>query len=156
MVWRDIDFDVLCDDLSADRVVETVWPLASHPRIKKIRYSNESGPFNATGLPQDDGYYCGLRYYPSGSNAGDEWKIDIWFVPATAPRPELEHLATIPAQLTPEVRLAILWLKDVWHRRPAYRDTVVSVDIYDAVLRHGVRTPDEFDAYLIARSKPSR
>ena len=33
----------------------------------------------------------------------------------------------------------------VWHRLPAYRHRVLSVDIYDAVLEQGVRTPAEFD-----------
>ncbi len=50
----------------------------------------------------------------------------------------------------------ILWLKDIWYRLPAYRDQVYSVDIYDAVMAHGVRTPTMFDAYLAARGKPTR
>ena len=44
----------------------------------------------------------------------------------------------------------------VWHRLPAYRHRVLSVDIYDAVLEQGVRTPAEFDVYLVARGKPAR
>ena len=153
MVWRDIDFNVLCDPLSADRAFETVRPLASNPRVRKLRYSNETQHFNATGLPQDEGYYWGVRYHTA---AGDEWKIDIWFVPRAVPRPEIALLATLPKRLTPQTRLAILSLKDIWHRLPAYRDRVLSVDIYDAVLEHGVRTPAEFDAYLVERGKPAR
>lgn len=41
-------------------------------------------------------------------------------------------------------------------RDPAYGREVSSVDIYGAVLEHGVRTPEEFDAYLAARGKPTR
>jgi hypothetical protein len=33
---------------------------------------------------------------------------------------------------------------------------VLSVDIDDAVLEQGVRTPAEFDVYLVARGKPAR
>jgi hypothetical protein len=153
MAWRDIDFNVLVDDdaLSADLAFETMRPLASHPRISKLRYANARGPFNATGLPQDEGYYWGVRYI---TPAGHEWKLDVWFLLASAPRPELGHLEAIPGQLTPDTKLAILRIKDAWYQRPAYRGRVLSVDIYDAVLRHGVRTPLEFEKYLSARGKP--
>ena len=149
MTWRDIDVEVYCNRWSADHAFETMRPLASHARVKKLRYSNESGPLRSAGLP--DGYYWGVRYY---TEAGDEWKIDVWFLPDDAPRPGITH--AIPERLTPERRLAILWIKDVWHRLPVYRHGVLSVDIYDAVLEHGVRTPAEFDAYLAARGKPAR
>lgn len=153
MAWRDIDFNVLCRDLDADRVFETIRPLAAHPRIKQLRYSNERGRFNATGLPEDEGYYWGVRYH---TEAGGEWKLDLWFLPESAPRPEFAHLANIPPRLTSETRLAILWIKDIWHRLPAYRGRVLSIDIYDAVLEHNVRTPEEFDRYLRERGKPAR
>ena len=153
MVWRDIDFNVLCDPLSADLAFETVRPLASNPRVRTLRYSNETRHFNPTGQPQDEGYYWGVR---SHTAAGDEWKIDIWFLPRAVPRPEVALLETLPKRLTPETRLAILWIKDLWHRLPTYRDRVLSVDIYDAVVDHGVRTPVEFDAYLVERGKPGR
>lgn len=149
MVWRDIDIHVYCDQVSADLAFETMRPLVSHPRITKLRYANWSGPLATNTLP--DGYYWGARYR---SDAGDEWKIDVWFLLEDAPRPEHAYAERIKAQLTPEARLAILWIKDLWHRLPSYRDTVVSLDIYDAVLNHGVRTPAAFEAYLVARGKP--
>lgn len=153
MTWRDIDFNVLCRDLDADRAFETIRPLAAHPRIKQLCYSNNRGRFNATGLPQDEGYYWGMRYH---TDAGDDWQLDLWFLPETAPRPEFAHLEQIPPRLTAETRLAILWIKDVWHRRSAYRGRVLSVDIYDAVLEHGARTPEDFDEYLRQRGKLAR
>jgi hypothetical protein len=45
---------------------------------------------------------------------------------------------------------------DVWCHLPTYRSQVYSVDIYDAVLEHGIRTPAEFDVYLANRGKPAR
>jgi hypothetical protein len=57
--------------------------------------------------------------------------------------------------VTAETRGAILWIKDIWHRRPCYPDVVGGVDIYDAVLNHGVREPAEFAAYLRARGMPA-
>jgi hypothetical protein len=67
--------------------------------------------------------------------------------------PEPVHDA-VEQQLTPETRLAILWIKDVWHQFPTYRNGVYSIDIYDAVLQYGVRTPDEFERYLVEQGKP--
>jgi hypothetical protein len=58
-------------------------------------------------------------------------------------------------RLTDETRGAILWIKDVWHRRPCYPDVVGGVDIYHAVLNHGVRAPADFAAYLHARGMPT-
>jgi hypothetical protein len=37
-----------------------------------------------------------------------------------------------------------------------FDEEVSSVDIYDGVLEHGVRTPEEFDVYLAARGKSTR
>jgi len=150
MVWRDIDFNVLCDPLSAHAAFDVVRLLVSHPGIAKLRYSNETGRFNLTGQSEHEGYYWGVRFYTSESA---EWKIDIWFLPREAPRPEIVLLHTLPGRLTEETRLAILWIKDVWHRLPAYRHSVLSVDIYTAVLDHGVRTPDAFAAYLLRAGK---
>jgi hypothetical protein len=59
------------------------------------------------------------------------------------------------AKTRAETRGAILWIKDVWHRRACYPDEVGGVDVYDAVLNHGVRVPAEFAAYLRACGMPA-
>jgi hypothetical protein len=38
-------------------------------------------------------------------------------------------------------------IKRAWIDRPEYRKSVTSLDIYTAVLDHGVRTPAEFDRH---------
>jgi hypothetical protein len=63
----------------------------------------------------------------------------------------LEHIQTLPSRLTAETRLAILRVKSVWASRPEYARVVRSFDIYTAVLDGGVRTPDEFAAWLAER-----
>ena len=42
MVWRDLDFNVLCAHRSLRRVVETMQPLLTNPHITKLHYSNQS------------------------------------------------------------------------------------------------------------------
>ena len=152
MTWRDIDVGVSSPRLSIERVYEVMMPLLTHPRVKQVRYLNESGSFNATGLPRDERYFF-MVFYDNGSES--DWKIDISFWLDEGVRSEQIH-NMIEQQLTPETRLIILRIKDVWWKQPSYRQEVSSVDIYDAVLQCGVRTLDEFDQYLSARGKPKR
>jgi hypothetical protein len=55
--------------------------------------------------------------------------------------------------ITDEQRRAVLRIKDVWHRRPEYPDEVGGLDIYTAVIGDGLRTPQEFGAWLVARGR---
>jgi hypothetical protein len=127
-------------------------PLLTHPRTTMVRYTNETGPRSFSGLPRDERLFF-MVYHEHAS--GRLWKIDIPFWLAPEPRSEGAYHAQLSARLTPETRLAILWLKDLWHSTPVYPTRVGSVDIYDAVLEHAVRSPKAFDAYLQARGQPT-
>jgi hypothetical protein len=59
----------------------------------------------------------------------------------------------MPPRLTPKIRRTILSLKSLWFEHPSYRHVVYSTDIYDAVLEHGVATPEQFERYLRERGK---
>lgn len=152
MVWRDIDIEVACSRLNPDLAFEVVRPLVSHPAIFKMSYRDWSGARTIRDLPE--GHYWSLRYCRPGTEV---WKLDIWLLRTGTTRRTGGHLIeTLPERLTDEMRLAILRLKDFWRRQPAYRDRVLSTDIYDAVLDHHVRTLDDFDSYLRKRGKPTR
>jgi hypothetical protein len=150
MVWRDIDLQVSSPGLSIERVFEIMHPLLTHPRVKQVRYFHQSDHFKLPGL--DERYYFMVFYE---QDEQPEWKLDISFWLGEGIHPEPVHDA-IEQQLTPENRLIILRLKDVWYQLPAYRSEVYSTDIYDAVLQHGIRTLTEFDYYLAQRGKPTR
>lgn len=150
MVWRDIDLSVSSPGLSIECAFEMMHPLLTHPRVKQVRYFHQSDHFKLTGL--DERYYF-MVFYEHHEQA--EWKLDISFWLGEGIHPEPVHNA-IEQQLTPETRLTILRIKDVWYQLPAYRSEVYSTDIYDAVLQHGVRTLTEFDHYLALRGKPTR
>ena len=104
MVWPDIDTAVSSPGLTIDQVMETMRPVYVHPRIKRVRYTNEVGRFNPTGLALDDRYYFGVYYHAS---TGTEWKVDISFWSSVEEHPEPFHEA-LARQLTGETRLAIL------------------------------------------------
>ncbi len=152
MVWPDIDITVTHNGLTIDRVMEVMTAVYVHPRVKRVRYHNEVGRFNPSGPALDDRYFF-MAYYDAPT--GTEWKIDISFWTNVEEHPE-PFYESVARQLTEETRLAILWIKDIWYLLPAYRTQVYSVDIYDAVLSYSVRTPSEFDEYLLERGKPAR
>jgi len=54
-------------------------------------------------------------------------------------------------RITGEQRRAVLRVKDAWHRRPEYPGQVGGLEVYTAVLADGVRTPEQFAAWLARR-----
>jgi hypothetical protein len=152
MVWRDIDIGAVSPGLSVDRAWDVMRPIIARPAVTRVSYANESGHLNTSGRPYDDRHYFVIHYETA---AHDDWKIDITFWLTDGPR-EQRARALAMRRLPRETRICILWLKDVWHRLPTYPNEVGGTDIYDAVLEHSVRTPDEFDAYLRERGMPAR
>lgn len=146
MVWRDLDFNVLSAHASPELAFETLQPLLASAHITKMQYFNETGIYAPTELNGDERYYFVIYYQ---TVPGQEWKIDISFWCSDAPRGQLPYLKYLAQHLTDEKRLAILWIKDIWHRSPIYNDKIGGIDIYTAVLEHNVRTPTQFERYLL-------
>lgn len=153
MVWRDIDLNVLCRDVTPERVFETLRPLLILPRLVRVEFRNETGRHTPPELRGDERLYAVLHLE---TGEGRVWKIDISFWLSDAPRDQLPYLDRLASRLTDETRLAILWIKDVWSRLPTYPYEVGGFDIYEAVLNHGVRTPRAFEVYLRERGLPGR
>jgi len=149
MVWRDLDVTVVCDRLDLRAVVLAGADLAGHPRVGRLMFRNDSGPWNEDAGYYPDGLYLGPGYRTA---KGQDWKIDIWFVDDPGRQPDLQHIETLPGRLDTERRLAILRIKHAWAGRPEYGQSVRSFDVYSAVLDAGVRDPAGFDAWLAQRS----
>lgn len=137
MVWRDIDFGVDARGLTADAAWKTVRPLLG--RCSSLHYANDH---------EERRHYFVIEI--------EGWKVDVslWF--AGVPPLVEPFQGELPARLTDESRLAILRLKECWHRLPHYPEIVSAWEIYDAVLNHEVRTLEELDVFLAARGLPSR
>jgi hypothetical protein len=110
MVRRDLDITVVCRALDA-ATTGAVWQLgarlALHERVWQVQLRNDTGHWNID-RAYPDGLYLGLRYR---SAQGDDWNLDIWFVDQPERQPDLAHLKSMPARLTPEARTAILQIK---------------------------------------------
>jgi hypothetical protein len=149
MVWRDLDVDVHCARLERDVVLDVGARLARHPNVRAVNYRNDTGHWNTEPQKYPDGYYLGARYR---ADAGEEWRLDLWFIDEPRRQPSSAHLETLRRTVDDESRLAILRVKQAWHDRPEYGSTVTSWDIYRAVLDDGVRDSAAFDAWLAARA----
>jgi hypothetical protein len=143
MVWRDMDVMLLGGpSFSPHDVLDLLHRAVDIPGVTAFRYADERGPRSPTGERRDERYHVPMTL--------DGWRIDlsIWLYDDHA-HVTAWHEA-LRERLIDEQRLAILQIKDVWHRRPEYPDEVSGFEIYTAVLEHGVRTPDEFGAWLAA------
>jgi hypothetical protein len=133
MVWRDLDVCVDAADLDRPLAWELVRPFLAG--ADRVRYEHHDEP-------DDRRHYFVLRL--------DGWKLDVSFFTAGIP-PEVEDFQhDLLRRLDEETRLAILRLKELWHRRPEYPETVGGFEICQAVL-DGARTSDELDEYLRGR-----
>ncbi|MGF7016048.1 hypothetical protein [Ornithinibacillus bavariensis] len=147
MAWRDLDITVVCSTLNIATVSRIASQLMSNPQVRDLKFINDTGNWN-TDPAYPDGYFLGITYQ---SNIGKKWELDIWFVDKPEEQPDLQHIRTLPEQLTPAAIVSILSIKTVWATRPDYGKRVTSFDIYNAVLDNNVHTPDEFKKWLESR-----
>jgi hypothetical protein len=140
MVWKDLDVGLLGGPAYAPQDVLDMLRRAIDLGVTRFEYRDERGPRSPTGERRDERYHVPMTL--------DGWRIDlsIWLYDDHAH--VTAYHETLRERLTDQQRTAILEIKDVWHRHPEYPDEVSGFEIYTAVLEHGVRTPDEFGAWL--------
>jgi len=141
MAWRELDVMVLGGpDFSPQDVIALLGRAVSLPGVTGFDYLDERGDRSPTGERRDERYHVNIRLA--------EWRVDlsIWLYDDHINVTEWHR--ALAARITEEERLAVLRIKDVWHRRPEYPDEVSGLEIYTAVLDHGVRTPEAFGVWL--------
>jgi hypothetical protein len=134
MCWRDLDIYVLDHVHDLHRCFAVAATITKRLDVWKSRFTN-----NLQSHPK--GYYWGLKF---GNEREGAWKIDLWFMPQEDFTRHAEYSKRMKERLTEETRVAILLIKEAYWRRPEYRDTITSDDIYRAVLDDGVRSVEEF------------
>jgi hypothetical protein len=137
MVWRDLDYTVDAPGANASSAWRALRPLLD--RCQRLAYADETGERVGETAPYE-------RHYFVFRVAG--WKLDISVWTNGAPEEVERYQHELAARLDNETRLAILRLKDAWHTRPDYPERVGAFEIYQAVLEHGVRTPEELERHL--------
>jgi hypothetical protein len=134
MVLRDLDIMFDAPDATAADVLEGIGRLAKRVDLRTVDFRDERDDRRPTRAITDERLYAVLHT--------DTWKIDLTFWLHVVDRPHVRHAIRL-SEVTGAQRLAILELKQE-------RRDIDSTEIYDAVLRHGVRTPAELDAHLVA------
>jgi hypothetical protein len=149
MVARDIDVTTVCPSLDPTSIFDLGRSLATHPRVRRVTFRDDTGRWNSD--PRyPDGLYWMVEYV---ADPDIEWKLDLWFLLDGTTQFDLEHMATMPDRLTPEIRAAILRIKEAVAADPS-RPTGPSYAVYEAVLDHGVRTPEDYARYVARTLAP--
>jgi hypothetical protein len=142
MVAHDIDITTLCPSLDPGPVFDFGRRLARHPRVRRLTFRQDTGRWN-THAVYPDGIYWLVEYV---ADPDDAWTLDLWFLREGTSQFDIEHVKRLPGRLTVETRVAILRIKEA-----VYADTSrprgPSYAIYEAVLDHGIRTPEEYERY---------
>lgn len=149
MVRRDIDITVVCPRLDAATLRAFAGIGAAlmqrTDRVVSVNFRNDSGQWNREPELYPDGFYLCVTV---GGADGASWTIDIWAVDEPQRQPDLAHLETLLPRLTAEHRAAILAIKQVLAQRP---ERAPSALVYEAVVDHGVRSVEAFDAWGAGR-----
>jgi hypothetical protein len=151
MCWPDLDVMVFAGaGFSPPDVLRLLQRIVDRPGVVGFDYRDERGPRSPTGTARDERYHVVIELV----RADRSWRIDLtlWLNDPHA-NVTAWHEA-LRDSVTADQRGAILRIKDVWYRRPSYPDRVGGVQIYTAVLDDGVRTPQEFAAWLVAHGYP--
>jgi hypothetical protein len=139
MAWRDLDFE---------RAVESPdwaqhWELGAKLAVNKWVWSAHAvNEYEDPRHEKEYGYYWGLRAVKAGQK--DFWKIDLWTARPAEWESETPKRELWQSLLTDTTRYNILVIKEAVCNLPEYRQVLLSVHIYEAVLEHGVHTIDEF------------
>lgn len=148
MAWRDLDLMVHVGPAwTPDDALRLMSSMVSLPGVVGLAYVDERGRRSPTGQARDERYHVVITI-----DRGAPWRLDLtlWL---NDPHLNVVHWhEALRDSITPEERLAVLRIKDVWHRRSDYPDEVGGLDIYTAVLQHGLRTPKQFGEWLATRA----
>jgi hypothetical protein len=150
MTWRDLDISVqLPDENDILGFFDIGRKIIDEFQVIRMKYTN---PVLHSDFPFDRGFYWGIRILHSGQT----WKVDLWGYGEDDYHENLQKFARLSEQLKDGDRSAILRIKNEVFKRPEYRQEVISLDIYEAVTRHHIKTVKEFDEWIKHRSEESK
>lgn len=150
MCWREIDIMVLVGGHFSPEDVLLLLKRVGE-RFTSLRYSDERGPRCPTGQVRDERYHVILTV----DRAGHTWQVDLSLWLHDLHQNVTRWHEELRDTITAEQRTAVLRIKDAWHSRPCYPDQVGGLDIYAAVVDHGVRSPRQFATWLAQREAPN-
>jgi hypothetical protein len=148
MCWRELDVGLLVGaDFSPRDVLHMISRVMELPGVVGFSYRDERAERSPTGQVKEERYHIPFLL----DRRGGIWQLDL-----TLWLHDLHENVTAWHQdlrdsITDEQRAAVLRIKDVWFRLPSYPDQIGGQQIYNAVTKDGVRTPEEFRSWLADR-----
>ena len=145
MCWRDLDVGLLVGpNFRPKDVLRLISRVMELPGVIGFDYRDERAERSSTGLAKEERYHLPfLLDRPAGI-----WRLDLslWLH-------DLHENVTawherLRDSITDEQRAGVLRIKDVWFRLPSYPDQIGGLEIYTAVTKDDVRTPEEFRSWL--------
>lgn len=139
---RDIDLHVYTDVMDMESAFAAMGAIASVPGVKKVTFDNLLDAPDA----------CCEWHAVYQDEQGKDWTLDIIHI---APQSRYvgyfeKQAETIKNMLTDETRLAVLQIKKAL---AGGKEHVGGIWIYLAVLKDGVRTPEDFAAWYAKQDK---
>ncbi|MEV4312203.1 hypothetical protein [Actinocrispum sp. NPDC049592] len=151
MTWPELDMMVLVGpDFTPEDVLGLMARLVGLPGVVGLDYADERGLRCPTEHRRDERFHVGVKI----EHGATTWSVDLSLWLHDLHTNVTEWHDRLRDTITPEQREAVLWIKDVWHRRPEYPAEVGGLDVYTAVCEGGVRTPAEFAGWLSERGHP--
>jgi hypothetical protein len=151
MCWRELDVMLLVGrDFSPQDALRLAQRIVGQAAVTSLEYHDERGARSPTGQVRDERYHVSFTV----DRAGQSWRIDLTLWLHDAHLNVTRWHEELRERITAGQRSAVLRIKDAWYRRPDYPDQVGGLDIYTAVINDGVRTPDQFAAWLGRRKLP--
>ncbi len=139
MTWRDLDFERTDDNPSWEQHWKLGVKLSHIDQIWGFRCIDA---YHDPRKPGDSGFYWGLQI--ASLLSGETWKIDLW----TARAEEFELASPKRSlwenRLTEDKRYSILSIKEAIWNLPEYRQNLLSVHIYEAVLEYDIENIEKF------------
>src|SRR5262245_42282340 len=149
MCWRELDVMVLVGrDFSPQDVMGLLARIVRRAGVTGLEYRDERGARCVTGQFRDERYHVTLTVEHAG-----RWQIDLTLWLHDLHRNVTCWHEELRERITADQRIAVLRIKDDWHRRPGYPHHVGGLDIYTAVIDDGIRTLDQFASWLVQRGR---
>jgi len=151
MCWPELDVMVHAGAaFTPHDVLRLLQRIVAHPGVVGFEYRDERGPRSPTGTTRDERYHVPIAFAFNGR----AWRIDLTLWLNDAHANLLVWHEILRDTITADQRSAVLRIKNVWHRLPSYPDQIGGLQIYTAVIDDGVRTSEQFAAWLVNHGYP--
>lgn len=151
MCWPELDVMVLVGSgFSPPDVMGLLARMVTRAGVTGLEYRDERGPRCVTGQLRDERYHVPVTV----QRPGRCWQVDLTLWLHDLHENVTRWHEELRERITADQRRAVLRIKDEWHRRPSYPDQVGGLEVYTAVLDDGVRTPEQFAAWLARHGLP--